>query len=65
MSDFLLDMALNHFEFDEPTKARIVAAIPKAAYVAHLVKQNKTVLNELIDVFDLVAAQVARKGQQQ
>lgn len=62
--DFMLEMALNHFEFDEPTKARIRAVIPKAAYVADLLKHNKTVLNELMDVFNIVAAQVAKKESQ-
>jgi hypothetical protein len=64
MDDFMVDMALRHFEFDDAQMARIKAAIPKVAYVAKLVKLNKTVMNELIDVFEMVATQVARKEQQ-
>lgn len=62
--DFMLDMALRHFDFDDQQIAQIKAAIPKAAYVAGLVKHNKTVLNELIDTFNMVAAQVAKKEGQ-
>lgn len=64
MNDFFLNMALDHFEFDEPTKQRIKDAIPKVVYLANLLKHNKTVLNELIDVFNIVAAQVAKKEGQ-
>lgn len=63
-NDFLLNMALNHFGFDDTQKAKITAAIPKAAYLANLLKHNKTVINELIDVIDLVAAQVAKTEAQ-
>ncbi len=58
--DFMLDMALRHFQFNDQQIADIRAAIPKAAYVASLVKHNKTVINELIDIINMVAAQVAK-----
>ena len=64
MNDFMLDMALRHFEFDDQQIARIKAAIPKVAYLSNLVKNNKAVINEMIDVVDMVAAQVAKKEQQ-
>lgn len=57
----MLDMALRHFEFDDAQIAQIKAAIPKAAYLVGLVKNHKTVINELIDVANMVAAQVAKR----
>lgn len=64
MSDFMLDMALNHFGFDETQKARIMAFLPKAEYLAKLVKSNKSVINETIDVIEMVVSQVNAKEKQ-
>jgi hypothetical protein len=63
-NDFLLDMALRHFDFTEDQITQIKAAIPKVAYVANLVENHKTVINELIDIINMVAAQVAKKESQ-
>jgi len=64
MNDFMLDMALNHFDFSDEQKAKIVAAIPKVQYTANLIKQHKTLINDLIDVAAMVAAQIAKKEAQ-
>lgn len=64
MNDFLLNMALNHFEFDNSQRQRIAASIPKWSYAANLLKQHKSLINELIDVADMIAAQVAKKEAQ-
>lgn len=61
MSDVLLDLALRHFDFTDDDIAKIRAAIPKAAYVANLIKNNKTVINELIDIAQMVSEQIAKK----
>lgn len=61
MNDFMLDMALRHFDFNDDQIAKIKGAIPKFAYLAKLVKQNETVINEMINIVDMVAAQVAKK----
>jgi len=63
MNDFMVDVALNHFGFDEEQKARIKASIPKAQYVAALVKNNKTVINEMIDVMDMIFTQIKKVEQ--
>lgn len=64
MNDFMLEMALNHFGFDDAQKAQIKAFIPKAAYLAQLVKSNRTVINEAIDVVEMVTTQLAKQGAQ-
>ncbi len=64
MNDFMLDMALNHFGFDDQKKEKIKAAIPKAAYLAQLVKSHKTVINELIDVVEMVTSQISKREAQ-
>lgn len=57
----MIDMALNHFGFDETQSARIKAAIPKAAYLAQLVKSHKTVINEMIDMVEMITSQIAKQ----
>lgn len=64
MNDFMLDMALRHFEFNDQQIAQIKGAIPKIAYLAHLVKTNKTVINQMIDVIDMVTAQINKQEPQ-
>lgn len=61
MNDFMLNMALQHFNFDETQSARIRAAIPKAAYLAQLVKSHKSVINEMIDVAEMITSQIAKQ----
>lgn len=61
MNDFMLDMALHHFDFTDDQIAKIKAAIPKFAYIAKLAKNNKTVANELIDVIDMIATQINKE----
>ncbi len=60
MNDFMVNMALNHFGFDDDQKARILAFLPKAAYIAALVKSHKTLINETIDIIEMVTKQVAK-----
>lgn len=61
MNDFMLEMVLRHFEFDDAQIARIKAAIPKGAYLVNLAKHNKTVTNELIDVVSMVLNQINKE----
>lgn len=64
MNDFMLEMALNHFEFSEDQKTQIKNFIPKAAYLAQLVKSNRTVINEAIDIVEMVTAQINKAESQ-
>ena len=60
MNDFMLEMAMRHFGFDDNQIARVKADIPKAAYLAQLVKSHKTVINEMIDVVEMILTQVSK-----
>jgi hypothetical protein len=63
-NDFLLDIALRHFDFTDDQITQIKDAIPKVACLAGLIKNHKTVINELIDVANMASAQVAKKENQ-
>ncbi len=65
MPDFMEEMGLHHFGFDDNQIAQIDAAIPKAAFVLDWVKQHKTVLLQLIDTAEMAAAQIAKFQKEQ
>lgn len=65
MADWMEEMGLEHFGFSDDQIAKINAAIPKAAFIAGLVKQYRTTINELFDVAEMVLDQMDKfqKGQ--
>ena len=60
MTDFLESIGLHSEGFTDDQIAQIDAAKPKFAYLLNLVMQNRTVINEVIAVANMIAAQIAQ-----
>lgn len=60
MSDFIESMGLHAEGFTDAQIAQIDAAKPKFAYVLNLLKDNMTVITEVIGVANMIAAQIAQ-----
>ena len=58
MSDFIESIGLHAEGFTDEQIAQIDAAKPKFAYVLNLIMQNRTVINELIAVGNMIVAQI-------
>ena len=60
MSDWMESMGLHAEGFTDEQIAQIDAAKPKFAYVLNLLKENMTVITEVIGVANMIAAQIAQ-----
>ena len=60
MSDWMESMGLHAEGFTDEQIAQIDAAKPKFAYVMNLLKENMTVITEVIGVANMIAAQIAQ-----
>ena len=60
MSDWMESMGLHAEGFTDAQIAQIDAAKPKFAYVMNLLKENMTVITEVIGVANMIAAQIAQ-----
>ena len=60
MSDWMESMGLHAEGFTDAQIAQIDAAKPKFAYVMNLLKENMTVITEIIGVANMIAAQIAQ-----
>ena len=60
MSDWMESMGLHAEGFTDAQIAQIDAAKPKFAYVLNLLKDNMTVITEVIGVANMIAAQIAQ-----
>lgn len=60
MSDWMESMGLHAEGFTDEQIAQIDAAKPKFAYVLNLLKENMTVITEVIGVANMIASQIAQ-----
>ena len=60
MSDWMESMGLHAEGFTDAQIAQIDAAKPKFAYVMNLLKENMTVITEVIGVANMIASQIAQ-----
>ena len=58
MTDFIESIGLHAEGFTDDQIAQIDAAKPKFAYLLNLIMQNRTVINEVIVVANMIAAQI-------
>ncbi len=60
MADWMEQMGLRHFGFNDDQISQIDAAIPKAEVILAFLKSHRTIVNELIDVAEMMTKQFAQ-----